>query len=723
MRTPLSLKPVQPKYAIDAARKRGVVLPDIYYGKLQGIERATSFSVAGIASLDQLQQTLDSLTQALDTGKTFDTWKTEMLKAPDVLALPKHRLDNIFRTNIQGAYARGKCVHIEKNRERRPYLMYSAINDSRVRPSHFAMNGHVAKIDDPIWNTWTPPAGYRCRCTVISLTEKQANDRNARDQKKLDRNPDAAQARAAAIGQGPDQGWDYSPCEQGQDGIDRAIASRRQTYATQIEKLLAQIQTKAEGIRGHDDTSTWTKIGNQRGTNPGGIYEAPDGSRHYLKTYSDPNQSRSEVAAAAIHRMLGVDAPKARIVEFNGKTAVASPWREDYQRLSPEDMKAKKYRRDIGKIFAASVLTKNWDVVGLEYDNIVLTKEGKLAVVDTGGTFKFRAQGGEKPYNADIMEEVHGYRNPGTNPQSSDIFGAHFEADPWAEQAGTRPIIDITRTQVREAFEAAGFSPADVNELTDTLWARRNALIDRYDVRRKYVYKGFGKHLNKFKKWGTEVIQEGKTDHGSRYAVNPEVIRKDLMQKFNKYIESNFGRDKLSTLMSVFRDQWSKDSSSDGGGILKLWANDRFGVKIRYHDGTHQAHDRVARGVDFYGKMKGFTRDELFELLDVEYEFHQYYLRRLHKWDSFNLDRGMGIGEYKAGFKNGTFQPNAVVSTTTKAHVFHRSRRVRIETRVEDIVKTWYQGDNYMHFQESEAEYITIGRKRKAKGSGNSGRI
>jgi len=35
------------------------------------------------------------------------------------------------------------------------------------------MHGFIAPEDDPIWRTWTPPAGFNCRCTVIGLSEAQ----------------------------------------------------------------------------------------------------------------------------------------------------------------------------------------------------------------------------------------------------------------------------------------------------------------------------------------------------------------------------------------------------------------------------------------------------------------------------------------------------------------------------------------------------------------------
>ncbi|CAH8721330.1 hypothetical protein HTL2_006310 [Paenibacillus melissococcoides] len=39
------------------------------------------------------------------------------------------------------------------------------------------MHGRVFRADDPIWNTWYPPNGFRCRCTVRTLSERQVRER------------------------------------------------------------------------------------------------------------------------------------------------------------------------------------------------------------------------------------------------------------------------------------------------------------------------------------------------------------------------------------------------------------------------------------------------------------------------------------------------------------------------------------------------------------------
>jgi len=203
--------------AIKAAQKRSVVLPDSYYGVLQGALRQHAFSVAGIAALDQLEQVRDSLAAGLQRGVSFNKWKKEILEN-GILELPAHRLDNIFRTNIQSNYNRGHWEKFQRNKARRPYLMYDAINDSRVRPAHLALDGVIRPADDSFWNTHAPLNGYRCRCKLISLTEKQAQARSG-DGKGLNKSINLGDMK-------PDKGWNYNPGADLTKGVEKAIKAR-----------------------------------------------------------------------------------------------------------------------------------------------------------------------------------------------------------------------------------------------------------------------------------------------------------------------------------------------------------------------------------------------------------------------------------------------------------------------------------------------------------------
>ena len=37
------------------------------------------------------------------------------------------------------------------------------------------MNGRTYPADHPVWNTWYPPNGFRCRCRVDALREKDVD--------------------------------------------------------------------------------------------------------------------------------------------------------------------------------------------------------------------------------------------------------------------------------------------------------------------------------------------------------------------------------------------------------------------------------------------------------------------------------------------------------------------------------------------------------------------
>lgn len=138
-------------------------------------DRVKAFVVGGMAKGDMLQAMHDSIGNALATGQSMKAWKKDVRQLFDDKGwnqLQGFRLENIFRTNIQTAYSVGRYRQMMDASESRPYWRYSAINDSRTRASHSALHGRVVRADDSFWDTFYPPNGYRCRCTVTSLSER-----------------------------------------------------------------------------------------------------------------------------------------------------------------------------------------------------------------------------------------------------------------------------------------------------------------------------------------------------------------------------------------------------------------------------------------------------------------------------------------------------------------------------------------------------------------------
>lgn len=204
------MKPITFLEALHFAQSRKIVLPDEFYS-MDLNTRQLATTVSFLSGIEQIETVIKSLNKTLAEGGTFNDF--QKLVEENEIVLSKYYLKNVFRTNIQTAYGHGRWQQQQKNKAKRPYLMYSAIDDTRVRPSHLALNRIIRHIDDPFWLLYYPPWGFMCRCTVIALTEKEA--------KKLGITSDEDLPQIAE-----DMGWSTSPLTFGemQDVVDQKIA-------------------------------------------------------------------------------------------------------------------------------------------------------------------------------------------------------------------------------------------------------------------------------------------------------------------------------------------------------------------------------------------------------------------------------------------------------------------------------------------------------------------
>jgi SPP1 gp7 family putative phage head morphogenesis protein len=133
----------------------------------------------GIAlQADEIDAVLNNLKKAKKNGLSFDEWKETF--STELNEQNIYNEETVFRTNIQSAYNASIFKKSSENKDKRPYLQYDAINDSRTRPSHLALDGIIRTINSSFWKECLPPNGFNCRCTVKSMTQKQALDRSSR---------------------------------------------------------------------------------------------------------------------------------------------------------------------------------------------------------------------------------------------------------------------------------------------------------------------------------------------------------------------------------------------------------------------------------------------------------------------------------------------------------------------------------------------------------------
>lgn len=193
-----------------------VPLTPAQFDRLQNKYKTLAFTVVGYTKLELLKAFHDELQKAIEDGTTADNFRKSMndfLERRGYEGVTPFQADNIFRTNVQTAYQVG---HYEQMTDPdvmqlRPYWQYDAVNDSHTRPSHLAMDGKVFPADSPIWDTWYPPNGFRCRCSVHTLSQRQVDDMGLKVEGTL---PDRAETPSGSVvSLQPDPGFRQNPAK------------------------------------------------------------------------------------------------------------------------------------------------------------------------------------------------------------------------------------------------------------------------------------------------------------------------------------------------------------------------------------------------------------------------------------------------------------------------------------------------------------------------------
>jgi SPP1 gp7 family putative phage head morphogenesis protein len=159
-------------------------------------EHAYAFTVAKMMDRDLLDTTKQLMDTMIAEGRTIQDFNKELIphlqkkgwwgkddvidpltgKVTNAQLGSPARLETIFRTNMQSAYAVGAWEAIEASKESLPYLMYDAIDDGRAREEHAKFDGLVLPVDHPFWKEHYPPNDYNCRCGTIQMDEDDVED-------------------------------------------------------------------------------------------------------------------------------------------------------------------------------------------------------------------------------------------------------------------------------------------------------------------------------------------------------------------------------------------------------------------------------------------------------------------------------------------------------------------------------------------------------------------
>ncbi|MES2948635.1 MAG: PBECR2 nuclease fold domain-containing protein [Pseudomonadota bacterium] len=269
-----ALQKLTPTQAVEYLQRRNQVTNTYSWQDLWQQEHAQQFTVSRLTRTDLMQALQDQITKSVagdlsrrdfmrdakalleksgwwGTVEVVDPATGELLKT----TFDSARLKLIFDTNTSMAYAAGQWERIQQTKRSHPYLRYITQQDDKVRPAHGAWNNVTLPVDHSFWVTHFPPCGWRCRCRVVSVSQKEYDAgttptggfmrKSAPDIQTRDwHNPRTNQIHSIPVGIDP--GFGYNP------GIASARAKAQHDLET--EKLAAidpplAASARADGTR------------------------------------------------------------------------------------------------------------------------------------------------------------------------------------------------------------------------------------------------------------------------------------------------------------------------------------------------------------------------------------------------------------------------------------------------------------------------------------------
>lgn len=294
----------------------------------------------------------------------------------------------------------------------------------------------------------------------------------------------------------------YDPWEvhSAMDSLEEGIKNKVQDQASfnkavaGFEEALTKMHGKekvAQTIRDLNgdkalDVTGFKQIGPQAGSNPGGMFEAPDGTKWYIKQPKSEDHLNNEKLAAELYRLAGVNVPEIRVTN---KGHIAS------RVVDGAPLHSHGYVTDTGRPveyevfdglhegFPADAWLANYDSVGTGMDNVVIDANGVAHRIDLGGSLRYRAQGAPKKDFGPEAKEIYTMLDPNFNSDAAKVFGrAHINTF----KKGAQKIANISDREIERLVGKYGPADAgDKDQLYETLIARKRFIEDHFGVKKQ----------------------------------------------------------------------------------------------------------------------------------------------------------------------------------------------------------------------------------------------
>lgn len=338
--------------------------------------------------------------------------------------------------------------------------------DDRLCPRCTEVDGARAPVGQAFeFGVHHPPLHPLCRCTVVIARGPKAARTPARPSDMpvgyKGGGPSKAELRKAARAR-----KDAAYRRRGKKKLDIAHEQAKASPEWRAKKAMeAQPINSADAVK---------QTGGQGGSNPGGRFLMADGSEWYIKAAPSAEYAANEVLTAKLYEEAGIRVVHVRPGVFQGKPGVASRIVSDVQtKLSPGKI-AQLAGAQEG--FAVDAWLANWDVIGLEYDNIAMAG-GKALRMDTGGGLLYRAMGAPKGnLFGKFVGEIDTLRKASMNKASSNVFKSMTKAQ---IRKSMEKVLAVSDDKIRALAQMYG-PKGQEKKLADLLIERKRDIGNQY---------------------------------------------------------------------------------------------------------------------------------------------------------------------------------------------------------------------------------------------------
>ena len=336
----------------------------------------------------------------------------------------------------------------------------------------------------------------------------------------------AAELKGKAQGVAVQEGDGGSGLSQKLDKVDDGEVKLPKREAPSLKVMNEQEKKLKSGTKNY--TADLVKVSGKKGSNEGGLFKDKQlNTLHYVKWPNSPARAKVEVLTALLYAYAKVPVPTVRVIRFQGKDAVMSDWIEDAATMSWDEITKHK---DVREGFAVDAWLANWDVVGLQADNLVKGPGNKAYRIDVGGSMLFRAQGKPKAFPTDVPE-LESMRDSGTAPQASKAFK---KLTPTQLKNGVKKVQAVTDAQIDYAVDSVKLPKKSKDYPASTFGKEANDLPEMLKAR-----------LKARRDWLVEEVLEAEKKHAATVAKLQE--QSDLKQASIKAIVSKGSKYKATS--------------------------------------------------------------------------------------------------------------------------------------------------------------------------------